>query len=695
MKIKFKKVELVDFQIHRNFVYEFGDGVTLFKGANGVGKTTILNGLTWIISGKDLYDTSDKKFDVLPMDKDNNYIENTEPSGTLWIDIDGISKVFQRKYIGDGKKSTRKYFIDGESQTKGEFDSAIKSIFGEENIYKLLTNINHFTKNLSEKERRDEIVKIIGDVSHDEMITIDERFAALTKLETKEFDRAYSEDVAAKNKEKEEVKALKTTLSTYESKVLSKYSLDPDIDYEKIELLLQESKDKIREMEESINNLGDNVNEISKLQVKLGLKQNEIDNFTSEFEKQKARDIDEVNYSHKKLLENIQILNKEVEDLRTEYGQVNTRKKNASSSVEEDIKKERARLDEQEVYDTTIVKNNYTVKIQKEEDEYAKINQIEVKDTCELCSQPLPKDKVERTLENKMAKLNRIRLGIEELKKEKTSELLKIKNSYDSEREKLNKGLEERIEDRVKSYDIELKSIVNKANRKKEDIKLQETKIEDLKIKLETINKREIDIAKKEVLYEQKAELQEQLNALSNGSSSVFTVDQLKEERLNRDILERQVNDYRLYQQDLKSKKELEQDKKLKQKALIKSEERIDLYREYLQIKNNMLSEKLTPYFNKSITFKLVEFTADDVPKNVFRILVNGVNFDTNVNQGAKIKAGIEFVRFFQKQYDIQLPIFVDELTLMSDDLPELETQIIGTIVGSKNEPLTIVEGVM
>ena len=112
------------------------------------------------------------------------------------------------------------------------------------------------------------------------------------------------------------------------------------------------------------------------------------------------------------------------------------------------------------------------------------------------------------------------------------------------------------------------------------------------------------------------------------------------------------------------------------------------LLEEYLKVKNNMLSQSLKEYFNEDITFKFLEFTQDGTPKDVFKLLVKGVDY-SNANTGAKIIAGIQMIQFFQEKQNLYLPILIDNSEAVVIDLPSIKGQIV-TCSAVRNKKLTI-----
>ena len=74
---------------------------TSIKGQNAVGKTTIFDAFTWLLFNKN--SAGEEKFNVRPLDKDGNRIDNVEIKVVGVIDVDGkeveLSKVQKQNWV--------------------------------------------------------------------------------------------------------------------------------------------------------------------------------------------------------------------------------------------------------------------------------------------------------------------------------------------------------------------------------------------------------------------------------------------------------------------------------------------------------------------------------------------------------------------------------------------------------------------
>ena len=86
MKFLFKELHIKDFMGIKDFTIQFKDKITNIKGENATGKTTILHALYWIFFGKNSFGKS--KFDIFPLDENNQIIPKKYPEVTLNLLVD-------------------------------------------------------------------------------------------------------------------------------------------------------------------------------------------------------------------------------------------------------------------------------------------------------------------------------------------------------------------------------------------------------------------------------------------------------------------------------------------------------------------------------------------------------------------------------------------------------------------------------
>jgi DNA repair exonuclease SbcCD ATPase subunit len=169
-QIKIESMKLTNFKGVKNAYYTFDD-VTIFRGDNGTGKSTIVDAFMWVMFGKNAND--EKNFDVrllingLP-------IEKVETTVEVVISIQGakktLKKTLREKWVKKRGSEDEEFTgnetvlsIDGVPLKVGEYQDEVKMIL-DEDMFKLLTNPMYFNTSLSWKQRREILSKMACDV---------------------------------------------------------------------------------------------------------------------------------------------------------------------------------------------------------------------------------------------------------------------------------------------------------------------------------------------------------------------------------------------------------------------------------------------------------------------------------------------------------------------------------------------------
>lgn len=154
---------------------------TLISGKNGIGKSTVLNALLWLLSGYDLSDI-----------QNNNLFDNTTPNDpqspktvtvTGEFEINGnplkLSKTAKQIYARkrgkeDYERSNDKYFyyIDDLEVPAGEYSKMVEEYFGSGEKLRLMLNTN-FWEMLDWRVLRSHLMSIVGNIDDKEFVNAD------------------------------------------------------------------------------------------------------------------------------------------------------------------------------------------------------------------------------------------------------------------------------------------------------------------------------------------------------------------------------------------------------------------------------------------------------------------------------------------------------------------------------------------
>jgi hypothetical protein len=178
-KMVLQELKLTNFKGIKDFTFSpCGKSASVYA-ANGLGKTTLLDGWLWLLFSKDSLNQAN--FDIKPLDADGKVISGLESIVEATIDIDGeeltLKKSYQEKYTkkrGSAQSELTghgiKYWIDGVPVKQGEYQDRIRSIV-DEKLFRTLSDVKFFNESLKWEERRRILLDVCGDVSDTEVIS--------------------------------------------------------------------------------------------------------------------------------------------------------------------------------------------------------------------------------------------------------------------------------------------------------------------------------------------------------------------------------------------------------------------------------------------------------------------------------------------------------------------------------------------
>ena len=216
-KVKIERLAFKNFKGLDAFQLKDLWGSVSIYGDNASGKTTLFDGFSWLLFGKDSLNSA--LFEIKTLTPTGAIKHGLEHEVTTILDIDGekleLRKVYAEKYTkkrGEAKASftghTIDHFIDAVPCKKGEFDKAVRVIC-DEDIFKLLTNPRHFNEVLHWTERRKILLAVCGDIDTAAVIASNDALAQLPDILGKRTIEDHKKVIAARraeiNKELEKI----------------------------------------------------------------------------------------------------------------------------------------------------------------------------------------------------------------------------------------------------------------------------------------------------------------------------------------------------------------------------------------------------------------------------------------------------------------------------------------------------------
>lgn len=181
MEIKFKKIRIRNFRGLVSFDAKLEGRSVRISGANGLGKSSVADAITWVLFGKDSRRRT--AFPIDPVDDAGRIIHNLDVSVELEMLIDGqpttLRRRRQEKWVQkrgmtteqlDGHQTT--CYIDGRPLPSSDFSSHVDTIVKEE-LFRALTTPDYFPSLPMDQQYR-LLVKIVGTRSLAEIAAKDE-----------------------------------------------------------------------------------------------------------------------------------------------------------------------------------------------------------------------------------------------------------------------------------------------------------------------------------------------------------------------------------------------------------------------------------------------------------------------------------------------------------------------------------------
>lgn len=646
MRMILKSLRMENFKGIKSLDVNFSNKTSI-KGQNAVGKTTIFDAFTWLLFNKN--SAGEEKFNVRPLDKDGNRIDNVEIKVVAVLDVDGkemeLSKIQKQNWVKKRGTNTvslqgnpNSYEIDGYPKSEAEFKAYISGLAQSEDMFKMLTNPQYFSS-LKWKDQRDILMKLISDFSDVELAKTDAKYAPLIA----ELEKAPStDDIRAKfSKALSEWKKKQAEIPV---RIDEAEKSKVDVDVAEQELLKADLERKIEALEDLIGKSDVRIDEMRSKEMHCQFEMSAIAQTMNNELSSKKREIENQKYDHERKLE----------DVRSSI-------RKAQDSIESNKKS----ISEQTLKKADLVKK-YNEEVVKKFDD-SKWVFDESTTVCSLCGQRLPEDKIESLRADfSQRKADAIEIFNEEHAKtlamivddgNACAEMIKdlTKNNKELENKintlKLNEAEEIDI---IKGFDEQIPKIPSCA-----DYFMQNVEYAKLK-------------AKRDELCADIAELE------SKGADKVTDYAKADKEKLKSQldevnkVIAQAANNVMI---DDRIETLRDEQKEIGQKVA-DQEQMLYLLEEFIRFKLNKVSESINSHF-KTVNFKLFEMQLNGGMKDCCECTVNGVPYST-LNSGHRIVAGLDIIRSLSELYGVSVPIFVDNAESLNEfNVPDMDAQLI------------------
>lgn len=625
-----------------------GENISIY-GENATGKTTVADAFSWLLFGKDSKGRA--KFGIKTLDNTGAVINNIDHSVRGTLEIDGetvdLERVYKEKWTKKRGTATATFsghvvdfFINGVPKKEKEYVKYIESII-DENMFKLLTSTSYFNEVLNWTDRRKMLITAFGDVEDADVLK-DSKYDKLVKAIGKNSADEYNKVIAA---EKKKI-----------NKELSDNSVRIDevsksiVDYEDIEIVIADLKAQSDAKYKAIADLRDK----------------------AYIAKQDGGE-SQLRAEYKAKCDELQACKRDFESIKSDY--INRATKEYDNFMN-DIKRYKSSIRElNEVIE--ILEHNKAIEIKRMKDlkqQYETLPKFFYLDEklCPTCGQPLPPEEIAEAREKaeKAYNENRSR-AIAEINERgnRAQKEVEIMTGKIEENNAKKQGYELEIKELAGALDAISKNIENYKEKMRveltDDYKKLSAEVEALKKQLETPN---------EALNKQLAEIDEQIKALQGEADELGR--KMLEYEVNRSNVER-VNELQAEQQRLSSRYE-------------ELENLTYLIEDFTREKVRQLEEKISANF-KYARFKMYDEQINGGLAETCEAMVQNVPY-TDLNNAARINAGLDIINTFSKQSGITAPIFIDNAESVTKFI-DTDSQVIKLVVDSNYKELEVKKG--
>lgn len=663
MRMILKSLHMENFKGIKSLDVNFSNKTSI-KGQNAVGKTTIFDAFTWLLFNKN--SAGEEKFNVRPLDKDGNRIDNVEIKVVAVLDVDGkeveLSKVQKQNWVKKRGTDTvalqgnvNSFEIDGYPKSEADFKTYVSCLAQSEEMFKMLTNPQYFSS-LKWKDQRDILMRLTTDVSDVELAQTDAKYVPLLG----ELEKAPStDDIRAKfSKALSEWKKKQSEIPV---RIDEAEKSKIDVDVAEQELAKVNLVRRIAECDKKMENAGSALGDLRSKEMQLqfdmsGIMQTmnrELFNQRTDIDAAMCGCINELDH----FKATISLKEKQIADNEKAISDADAERKDLG--VKYNAEKAKAFDETPYQFDESkwVFDENSTV--------------------CSLCGRKLPADKIEQ-----------LKTDFEERKtKAKADAKRKLNDSKSDFITQKESNLEE-----IKAYGFAKKNLIEELTKKNAYLNTE----------IDALKKQEQDaIAKKEELSKQLSEIPSEADYSQNEEYVKLKAEHDKIladiAKLESEGADKVVTDLKAEKADLQAQLDevnkiiaqaannvmiddrietlRDEQKEIGQKVA-DQEQMLYLLEEFIRFKLNKVSESINSHF-KTVNFKLFETQLNGGLKDCCECTVNGVPYST-LNSGHRIVAGLDIIRSLSELYGVSVPIFVDNAESLNEfNVPDMDAQLI------------------
>ena len=643
MNIELVKMHIENFKGIKELDISFGKNTKIY-GQNATGKTSIVDAYNWCLFDKN--SIGEAKFQIRPLDANNNQINHVEVKVSVTLRIDGREITFKKVQKQNWVKkrgslsetlqgNVNSFEIDEVPKKEKDYKEYIKNIINED-LFKLITNPQAFVGK-KWQEQREELMKLAPDIDNEDVIATNPKLLSELSLALSLHN---PEDLQAKAKKAlSEYKKQQAEIPARIDEVRKSMT---DIDVAELELQRNGLKRQIEEIEKSEEDM------------------------TAQYEKYQ-KDTDDLMDLKFKLSDMERKANEDNNTSKRKYEE-------QIADFDADISSSNRRIDalKQNIIDAGETISAYEKKREelladwKEENAKTYVDNLvfdENSAICPMCGQSYPEDKIEQIKADFEQKKADVKAKWEKDHKDTLDRIVADGNRY--------KDLIENLKSKIDDAEAQLSAEQNKLQR----MELEKEGLTDL---LEALPDK-VDISDSEAYKELASQIAEKEKILNTANSGAEMRQQLriKKNGLKEELFEVEKQ---ITSADNSAKEErieeLQQEMNDIADKVNEQEKMIYLLEEFTKAKMTMISKSVNEKF-KIVNWKLFDKQVNGAIVECCECTVNGVPFSA-LNTGHRIVAGLDIISTLSEMYGVIAPIFIDNAEAINEfNIPKIEAQTI------------------
>ena len=643
MNIELVKMHIENFKGIKELDISFGKNTKIY-GQNATGKTSIVDAYNWCLFDKN--SLGEAKFQIRPLDANNNQINHVEIKVSVTLRIDGREITFKKVQKQNWVKkrgslsetlqgNVNSFEIDEVPKKEKDYKEYIKNIINED-LFKLITNPQAFVGK-KWQEQREELMKLAPDIDNEDVIATNPKLLSELSLALSLHN---PEDLQAKAKKAlSEYKKQQAEIPARIDEVRKSMT---DIDVAELELQRNGLKRQIEEIEKSEEDM------------------------TAQYEKYQ-KDTDDLMDLKFKLSDMERKANEDNNTSKRKYEE-------QIADFDADISSSNRRIDalKQNIIDAGGTISAYEKKREelladwKEENAKTYVDNLvfdENSAICPMCGQSYPEDKIEQIKADFEQKKADVKAKWEKDHKDTLDRIVADGNRY--------KDLIENLKSKIDDAEAQLSAEQNKLQR----MELEKEGLTDL---LEALPDK-VDISDSEAYKELASQIAEKEKILNTANSGAEMRQQLriKKNGLKEELFEVEKQ---IASADNSAKEErieeLQQEMNDIADKVNEQEKMIYLLEEFTKAKMTMISKSVNEKF-KIVNWKLFDKQVNGAIVECCECTVNGVPFSA-LNTGHRIVAGLDIISTLSEMYGVIAPIFIDNAEAINEfNIPKIEAQTI------------------